>query len=260
MAERNLVQDRLEHALFISEAWISFQSLLQQAFRDSQHVVVRGVPLIGDGLSFMSIAQTAIHRFRRYRGGHVVKHFKMSPWTEDLSHTTRDGHFHTDLNTAKSPPDVTAMQCVRCDPGGNGYGALRVAGIRDLVLELRAAGDAGAVEFLEQRDVEMVDYTGAGSWIGKIVSGDTVRYHPSTIVAAKRRRGEEWESLKPVLDRIHAAAMNVSSNIDLSPGDVLIVSNTRALHYRGPCTVRFRRFPRDFDAREVYVLHGTAAR
>jgi hypothetical protein len=39
------------------------------------------------------------------------------------------------------------------------------------------------------------------------------------------------------------------------PGDAVLVSNRTALHYRGACSVRFTKFPNEFDARSVLVLH-----
>jgi hypothetical protein len=50
--------------------------------------------------------------------------------------------------------------------------------------------------------------------------------------------------------------VSVSCPIDLGPGDILFVSNRRALHQRGACTVRFRSFPRDFESRSVAVMHA----
>ena len=43
------------------------------------------------------------------------------------------------------------------------------------------------------------------------------------------------------------------------PGDVLMVSNTKALHYRGACSVLFTRFPTEFESRSLLILHRQGA-
>jgi hypothetical protein len=49
--------------------------------------------------------------------------------------------------------------------------------------------------------------------------------------------------------------MDVSLPYHTRPGDAVLVSNTFALHYRGECSVRFIKFPREFEARSLLVLH-----
>jgi hypothetical protein len=61
------------------------------------------------------------------------------------------------------------------------------------------------------------------------------------------------------LSALHEAAMAVSLPFHSRPGDVLVVSNTRALHYRGECSVRFTAFPAEYDARSLLVMHRVAA-
>lgn len=124
--------------------------------------------------------------FKPYRSEKIVKHFKMSPWTTELSQTLRDGDFHTDLNTSADPPRVTLIHCREPDPTP-GHGALRVARVSELLTELRQRGAEDALMFLLSDTVEMVDERADGAWSGVMASESSIRFHPATLRAAKRR-------------------------------------------------------------------------
>jgi hypothetical protein len=103
--------------------------------------------------------------------------------------------------------------------------------------------------------VEMVDERAQGSWSGIMASESSVRFHPETLRAAERRGARFGDALERRLEVIRDAALAASEPIELGPGDALFVSNTRALHYRGACTVQYLEFPRRFEAREIHLLH-----
>ncbi len=220
------------------------------------HFVLRGVPAAEDGSTGLLLAALLFHRLRPYRAGRIVKTFLMTPWTTALSHTLAEGSFHTDLNTAERPPAATLMQCVHPDPDAPRHGQLRVARFSDLLDVLRASNHGGAVRLLTEDDVAMVNDASPVHWSGRVSDGDTVRFHPETLRAGQRRLGSNPTDLDETLRVIHDAALFVSCPIDLGPGDILCVSNRRALHQRGACTVRFRSFPRDFESRSVAVMHA----
>jgi hypothetical protein len=220
------------------------------------HFVIRGVPPSDDGSTGLLVAAAFFPRLKPYRGAHIVKHFRLSPWTTELSHTLAEGHFHTDINTAAEPPIGTVMQCVVPDPDAPRHGQLRVARLDDLLDSVRRAGNTRVWRFLTEDRVIMENGTDPESWSGTITDGSTIRYHPVTLRSAQRRCGLNPHDLEDCLAAIHEAALSVSHPIDLAPGEMLVVSNRRALHQRSACTVRFRSFPRDFETRVVAVLHA----
>jgi alpha-ketoglutarate-dependent taurine dioxygenase len=220
------------------------------------HLVLRGIPPSEDGRTALLVAGFFFRSLRPYRETRIVKCFRMSPWTTALSHTLADGSFHTDINTAAQPPAATLMQCLTPDPDAPKHGQLRVARFVDVLEAVRRSGTESAWRLLTDQRVVMVNDASAGHWAGKVLDGDTVRFHPETLRAGRRRLGENPEDLEASLRNIHDAALSVSQPIDLQNGDLLLVSNRRALHQRGPCTVRFRSFPRDFESRSVAVLHA----
>ncbi|EKT4467557.1 hypothetical protein QEL93_002970 [Pseudomonas putida] len=234
--------------------WQAFLVELSLAWNRFDHVVVRGTPALSDERIPLLLALALDAGFKPYRGSKIVKHFKMSPWTTELSQSLRDGHFHTDLNTASEPPRVTLIHCRVPDPTP-GYGVLRVARVRDLLAELRRCGADKALRLLLRDTVDMVDDRALGSWSGTMASESTIRFHPETLKAAQRRGSSFIDPLEEQLDTIHEAALAVSHPIELGMGDTLLVSNVRALHYRGECTVQYLDFPRHFQARQIHVLH-----
>lgn len=234
--------------------WQAFLVELSRAWNRFDHVVVRGTPALSDERIPLLLALALDAGFKPYRGSKIVKHFKMSPWTTELSQSLRDGHFHTDLNTASEPPRITVIHCRVPDPTP-GYGVLRVARVRDLLAELRRCGADKALRLLLRDTVDMVDDRALRSWSGTMASESTIRFHPETLKAAQRRGASFIDPLEEQLDTIHEAALAVSHPIELGMGDTLLVSNVRALHYRGECTVQYLDFPRHFQARQIHVLH-----
>jgi hypothetical protein len=237
-----------------SPEWRAFIIELARAWRMHDHAVVRGLPVLGDGTTTLLLALALDAEFKPYRTEKIVKHFKMSPWTTDLSQTLREGHFHTDLSTADKPPSATLIHCRVPDPTP-GYGAVRVVRLRDLLAELRRRGADETLGFLLTASVEMIDEHAQGSWSGIMAGESAIRFHPETLRAAERRGARFTDALEHQLDTIHDAALAASEPIELGKGDALFVSNVRALHYRGACTARYLEFPLRFEAREIHVLH-----
>lgn len=237
-----------------SADWRAFVVELGRTWSTREHVVVRGVPVEGGGASTLLLALAFDATFKPYRRDKIVKHFKMSPWTTELSQTLREGHFHTDLSTAVEPPRVTLIHCRKPDPTP-GRGLVRVAPIHQLLAELRRRRADEALRLILSDTVEMVDERVQGSWSGIMASESSIRFHPETLRAAERRGARFAGALEHQLEVIHDAALAASEPIELGPGDALFVSNVRALHYRGACTVQYLEFPRRFEAREIHVLH-----
>ena len=103
--EKLVVSGQIESLpLFLSEKWRHFRAEARQVFERNDCVVLQGFPTANDGSALLIAALTIGDSLRTYRDGKVIKQFKMSPWTTELSHTTRAGEFHTDLNVEPSPP------------------------------------------------------------------------------------------------------------------------------------------------------------
>ncbi|HET9227411.1 MAG TPA: TauD/TfdA family dioxygenase [Thermoanaerobaculia bacterium] len=238
-----------------SHAWGAFRQAVLRLWRERDHVIIRGLPTFAEGASLLLASLCLAGRYKTYRNGRIVKTFRMSPWTTDLSHTTREGDFHTDINTDPEPPAVTAIQCLTPDPGAPRYGVNRVARVGDLLAYLEGSGSQEVLRFLRETPVTMVNDRSQDAWTGRIVQDDRIRFHPETIRAAIRRFEVRNPEIEEHLAAVHAAALAVSTPFGLDAGDILFVSNHRALHYRGECSVAFIDFPLEFRARAIHVLH-----
>jgi hypothetical protein len=255
-AELSALREDLAAALAAAREWQVFRATLAEAVGGLGYAVVRG--LATDGGTSLLIASAALGApFETYARGRIVKRFRMSPWTRELSHTLQAGNFHTDGNVAPVPPIATAMQCEREDPGGDAYAELRVAHLPRLLRELGRRGQAGAaaLAFLQEEQVAMAHERSTSIWSGRLVEKGTIRYHPESLRVANARIGGDAERLEERIAEIHEAAMAVAPPFHTRAGDVLLVSNRRALHYRGACSVRFTDFPTRFESRSVLVLH-----
>jgi hypothetical protein len=241
--------------LIQSEDWQEFCGTVRAAFQTHDYVVIKGLPACPDGAMLILAAQSIGSAFRTYRGGQIVKNFTMSPWTTELSHTTKEGEFHTDLNTEPVPPAITAMQCLHPDPGAPVFGVSRVARLTNLMEFLGQSKDDDTLNFLTRHRVTMLNDHSSSSWSGHVVEGDVIRYHPETLRAAMRRQDQMEPDTNQLMARVAKAALAVSDSFVLERGDILLLSNYRTLHYRGECSVAFRRFPSEFDSRSVFVLH-----
>lgn len=239
-----------------SQHWAEFRDLVGSTIRSCGYLVVRGLEA-GDGRFLLIVSRALGTAFGTYGRGRVVKRFRMSPWTEELSHTIRAGDFHTDGNVSAVPPTSTAMQCEREDPGAPEFAEQRVAYLPDL-LERLASGsseDAEALAFLTEAEAAMARETSTEVWRGRLVQNGTIRYHPQSLRVASKRLGEDPSRVESVIAAVHRAAIDVSLPFHTGPGDTVLVSNRSALHYRGECSVRFTRFPTEYEARSLFVLH-----
>lgn len=243
-----------------TDGWRELCAMVRLAFRSCDYVVIKGLPAIPDGRMLLLAAQIVGSTSRTYRGEQIVKHFRMSPWTTELSHTTKEGEFHTDLNIEIIPPAITGMQCLEPDPGAPTYGVSRVARLKNLMMFLKQSGDDETFKFLTERTVTMLNDHSSSSWSGHVVEQDTIRYHPETLRADMRRQGRVDAEVNVCIERIATAALAVSDSFVLDRGDILLLSNYRTLHYRGECSVQFKQFPTQFDSRSVFVLHMSAER
>ncbi len=255
-AEARALRGEISAPLCNSRHWKKFREAIRVAINQRGYVVVRGLDA-DEGRSLLIASAALGETFDAYKPGHIVKRFRMSPWTSELSHTTRAGDFHTDGNVSTVPPVATAMQCEREDPGAPEYAEQRVAHLPDL-LERLITGDAESINahvFLTENVTAMAHERSQELWQGQLVKDRKIRYHPHSLRVAAKRLDQDGKDVEAIIATIHRAAMDVSVPFHTAPGDTVFVSNQAALHYRGACSVRFIRFPMEFDARSLFVLH-----
>ena len=255
-AERAAVSGTLIDGLDRHHGWPALCDSVIAAVRRHGYVVIRGLE-VDEGRSLLIVSSTLGAEFGTYGSGHIVKRFRMSPWTTALSHTTRAGEFHTDGNVSEVPPVATVMQCEQEDPGAPDFAEQRVAHLPDLLERLRSGDrdDTDAAALLTDIDSGMAHERSSQEWRGRLVQHGTIRYHPQSLRVAASRHNESSSTVDSAIVAIARAAHDVSLPFHTNAGDTVLVSNRTALHYRGECSVRFTEFPTEFESRSVLVLH-----
>ena len=255
-AERAALSGTLIDGLRRHHGWPALCDSVNATVRQHGYVVIRGVEA-DEGRSLLIISRALGTEFDTYGPRHVVKRFRMSPWTTELSHTTRAGEFHTDGNVSEVTPVATVMQCEQEDPGAPEFAEQRVAHLPDLLVRLRSGDreDSDAAALLTDVDSGMAHERSSQVWRGRLVQHGTIRYHPQSLRVAARRLNESSSTLDSAIAAIARAARDVSLPFHTGVGDTVLISNRTALHYRGECSVRFTEFPTEFESRSVLVLH-----
>ena len=255
-AEQAALSGTLIDGLDRHHEWPVLRDSVIAAIRRHGYVVIRGIE-VDEGRSLLIVSSTLGAEFDTYGPRHIVKRFRMSPWTTELSHTTRAGEFHTDGNVSEIPPVATVMQCEQEDPGAPEFAEQRVAHLPDLLERLRSGqrDDTDAASLLTDVDSVMAHERSSQVWRGRLVQHGMIRYHPQSLRIAAKRFNETFSTLNSAITAIARAAHNVSLPFHSDAGDTVIVSNRTALHYRGECSVRFIDFPTEFESRSVLVLH-----
>ena len=124
-----------------------------------------------------------------------------------------------------------------------------------LASRARFSGLPSACRSFQARAQYQEGRTARGERRGRLVQDGKIRYHPQSLRVAAKRLEQQAQDVEPVIAAIHRASMDVSLPFHTSPGDTVLVSNTFALHYRGECSVRFTKFPTEFESRSLLVLH-----
>ncbi|HEX2093004.1 MAG TPA: TauD/TfdA family dioxygenase [Longimicrobiaceae bacterium] len=238
------------------QRWTEFCGLVTSTIGSRGYIVLRGLDA-DEGRSLLIVSRALGTTFGTYGPGRIVKRFRMSPWADGLSHTLRAGDFHTDGNVSRDPPAGTAMQCEVEDPGAPKYAEQRVAYLPDILERLLSGSpdDRAAYAFLTATEAAMASETSPGVWRGHLVQDGVIRYHPQSLRIAAKRLKQDPTEIESGIAAIHRASMDVSVPFHTRPGDTVLVSNRFALHYRGECSVRFIKFPTEFEARSLLVLH-----
>ncbi len=255
-AEAVALRSDIGAPLKTSRRWLTFCDIARSTIEQRGYIVIRGLTP-DEGRSLLILGSAFGGPFDTYKPGRIVKRFRMSPWTTELSHTTRTGDFHTDGNVSETPPIWTAIQCECEDPGAPEYAEQRVAFLPQVLARLASGNpaDGEALTLLTEEVVALAHERNTATWRGLLVQNGTIRYHPHSLRVADSRLRVGRPNLDSIIATIHRASVDVSLPFHTRPGDTVLVSNLTALHFRGACSVRFTRFPSEFESRSLYVLH-----
>lgn len=176
-------------------------------------------------------------------GGRIVQNLVPTPQAADLQMSTSSRSnlmFHTETAFHPHRPRYLALLCLR----GNTEAHTTLASIFDIVDRLPAASRSDAVEVMfEPRFRTSVDASflpaGRVDELGAphaLLTGTLDE--PTFVFDADLTVGIDAEAAH-VKELINTAIADATTSVVLTPGDLLVIDNNRAVHGRSPFTARF---------------------
>jgi len=171
--------------------------------------------------------------------------------SNELSHTLKDGFFHTDYSTHPYTPDYLTLNVVRRDPMYPFYSRNSIVLLDDILNFLRLYNN-DLLKYLTSSSVpvkvnEKIIYQ-------KIISleNNIIRFHEKLIKEALVLTNREEEIY--YIDEFVTICTHLMKDFVLDEGDLAIISNKTVLHKRGPAAVKFDNKEKKFIGRKVYSI------
>ncbi len=175
-------------------------------------------------------------------GGRIVQNLVPTQAAADLQMSTSSRSnlmFHTETAFHPHRPRYLALFCLR----GNPEAHTTMASIFDIVTHLDTETREATVEAMFQpRFRTSVDASFLGDRVDQLGAPHALLTgtldEPTFVFDADLTVGIDDEA-REVVARLHAAIEAATTSVVLSPGDLLVIDNNRAVHGRSPFTARF---------------------
>jgi alpha-ketoglutarate-dependent taurine dioxygenase len=225
-------------------------TILRDLLGESGFVHLRGFPDLGDLRGIVTLGSLLGELFAdlSHQATLVVE---ASPAPGATLQGNRTGALfpHTDFAMLERPPAVTLLRCATEDPLGAPFG------VNGVMLAQHIIDHFFGAEWLPLLWTVPLPFAGRKPSGENVVFGTpvldvepgsldvrSVRFHPSRVHHGFRVRGQDATPEEAaVLQHLLSAARAVRQEVYLCAGDYLIVSNRRALHDRGRCSLRLGR-------------------
>jgi hypothetical protein len=185
--------------------------------------------------------------------GDVAHHFRVMPFSNNLSEQAACGGYHTDFMFQSQPPEFIALLCIKSDPKYPLYGRNQIVHYDAFVQKMSSIYGVSELDLLELKvkyvfpnhpDIEL-------QILQKYGDRNIFRLHTSLMGEASMQK---FLNGIPLKHAIEAVCGDVSQDIVLDKGDMLIVSNHIALHRRSECTLAFSSDGNLFESREMVTI------
>ena len=186
------------------------------------------------------------------RIGSFVHEFRVLPYSENLSEQASGGGFHTDFMFQPSPPEFTALLCLRPDPRHPFYGRNQIVHRDDFLDRMDKIYGIRPADLLHRPiEYSFPKRPTISLPILHLLNDEPVlRLHTSLMSPG---RIKSFDNL-PLKHMIEAVCSDVASELVLDQGDLLIVSNRFALHRRSECSFSFNLHDGSFSSREMATV------
>jgi len=171
--------------------------------------------------------------------------------SNELSHTLKDGFFHTDYSTHPNTPDYLTLNIINRDPMYPFYSRNSIV-LLDDILDFLKLYNKNLLEYLTLTDIPVkvnnkIVYQ-------KIIDleNNVIRFHEKLIKDALVITNRQNEIF--YIDEFVTICTFLMKDFVLDEGDLAIISNKTVLHKRGPATIKFDNKEKKFIGRKVYSI------
>lgn len=187
------------------------------------------------------------------RMGVLCHQYSVLPESNNFSEQMLCGGFHSDFMFQPHPPAYIALLCLQQDPRHPLYGRNQVVHIRSFLERMQQAFGLSEQDLKEYKLV--YDLAERGRFEQPILEdldGKTIfRFHELLLGKSQMPWGSAGMSVAGML---HAVMMDVTADVCLERGDLLVLSNHHALHRRGECSIEFEGVTGKWRAREMATI------
>jgi hypothetical protein len=214
-------------------------ALIRAVYQDCRATVVQGLP-VGTNINQLYLA---------FSTGLVTPYDQYGDIPYDVAITTDDRatyqaaaaknfELHADYAFVPEIPETTVILCTQPDPNYPHYGASTLLSGAEIVGGLQAEGETELLNFLLDTRVNFgLDTDPTQNFTRPILA--PVPQAPGEYYACYRRRfmpADFKAQYGALLDRFEEFCDRHAYRFTLAKGDLLLFSNRRWLHGRGPCT------------------------
>lgn len=229
---------------FSSKTFSRPQTITQidtQTIRDCGYQVIRNFGTSVDKFEqvFERISGKQLYYSKRI--GSICHQYFVEVSSDNFSQQMRTGGFHTDFMFQDRPPEYIALLCLQTDPKHPIYGRNQIVSMSAL-LERLNSGFGLTIGHLLKRQLPYHFANGQKFNVPLLhkINGDLqFRFHQHLITDSMKESASRDKATGIYLAQLHAAMIDVSEDVCLDIGDLIVISNHHALHRRSECSVSF---------------------
>lgn len=212
-----------------------------QAIRDCGYQIIRNFGTNVDELEqvFDHISRSQLYYSDRI--GSICHQYSVELSSGNFSQQMRTGGFHTDFMFQEHPPEYIALLCLETDPKHPIYGRNQIISMSALLDRLNA-GFGLSVEELLIRQLPYHFANGQHFSVPLLHKNNghlQFKFHQYLVTNSMEESAVRDKEIDTYLAQLHAAMIDVSEDVCLDAGDLLVLSNHHALHRRSECSVSF---------------------
>lgn len=186
--------------------------------------------------------------------GTICHEFSILPSSINLSEQMETGGFHTDFLFQETPPEYIALLCLEPDPKFPLYGINQVAHLDDFIKKMNLVFCVTIKDLLTNKLVyELPNY---GRFEKPLITqiDNKTRFSFHEKLLSKEQAWRLQSSNLTIQKAINCVLMDISEDICLNKGDLLVVSNYEMLHRRGECSIKFDPISEYWHSRKMATI------